>query len=171
MSIFAWLKKRKPAPIVDVAAPHKLVVNNAGIELIKSFEGCKLKPYLCSAKVPTVGYGATRGLDGNSVAMGSREITQAEADKLFERDINYFAARVRPLVSVDLNNNQFSALVSLAYNIGLGNFGGSTLLRKLNEGDYLEAANQFLVWRKAGGKVLAGLERRRAAERELFLTP
>lgn len=167
--MFWPFRRKKPAPITS-AVPYRAVVTQEALELIKSFEGCELTPYKCSANVPTVGYGATTGLDGLAVVLGSPAITKMEADTLFARDIARFSESVRSLVKVEVNSNQFSALVSLAYNIGSGNLKKSTLLKKLNKGDYKGAADEFPKWRRARGKVLQGLVRRRELERNLFLS-
>ena len=134
-------------------------------ELIKSFEGLELESYLCPAGIWTIGYGHT----GN-VRKGQK-ITKKEADELLDVDLSVFRKGVRNLVKVPLNQNQFGALVSFAYNVGLGNLKTSTLLRLLNEGNYTGAADQLLRWNKSKGKVLTGLVRRREAERAVFLTP
>jgi lysozyme len=139
--------------------------NQAGRELIKRFEGCRLKAYQCSAGKWTIGWGST------SNAREGMEISQERADTFFELDLMDFEWGVDRLLIVDLNENQYSALVSFAYNVGLSAFAGSTLLRMLNHGLFDEAAEQFLKWTRAGGKILPGLVARRAAERELFLTP
>lgn len=134
-------------------------------ELIKSFEGLELEAYLCPADIWTIGYGHT----GN-VKEGDR-ITKAEAEALLDKDLQTFRNGVKRLVKVPLNENQFGALVSFSYNLGLGSLQNSTLLKMLNAGDYTGAADQFLRWNKSGGKVLTGLVRRREAERAVFLTP
>ena len=136
---------------------------NPAIPLIKEFEGCKLKAYKCPAGVWTIGYGHTDGVKEGD------EITQQEADRLLADDVHSFSAGVQRLVTSDINRNQLGALTSFAFNVGLGNLRHSTLLRLVNKGDFVGAANQFPRWNKAGGKVLAGLTRRREAERKLFL--
>ena len=140
-------------------------VNEAGVRLVQEFEGCRLDAYRCPAGIPTIGYGAT----GPDIRMGM-VWTQEQADERLAEDLARFAAGVERLVQVDLTDNQFAALVSFAYNVGLGALRDSTLLRKLNAGDYLGAADQFARWNKGGGRVLPGLVRRRAAERDLFLS-
>ena len=140
-------------------------VNEAGLALIREFEGCRLDAYLCPAGIPTIGYGAT----GPDIRMGM-VWTQEQADARLVEDLARFAAGVERLVQVDLTDNQFAALVSFAYNVGLGALAGSTLLRKLNADDFQGAADQFARWNKGGGRVLPGLVRRRAAERDLFLS-
>lgn len=134
-------------------------------ELIKSFEGLELEAYLCPADVWTIGYGHTGNVkEGDS-------ITKAEAEALLEKDLAVFRNGVTRAVKVPLNENQFGALVSFAYNLGIGSLQSSTLLKLLNAGDYAGAADQFLRWNKSKGKVLTGLVRRREAERAVFLTP
>ena len=131
--------------------------------MIREFEGLKLKSYLCPAGVWTIGVGHTKGVKPGMV------ITEERAKELLREDLAEFEAGITKLVRVPLTSNQFSALVSLAFNVGLANVASSTLLKKLNEGDYQGAADQFPRWDKARGKTLAGLTRRRAAERALWL--
>lgn len=138
-------------------------INNEGLNLIKAFEGCKLEAYRCPAGIPTIGYGST----GEHVKMGMR-ITQQEADALLLDDLKRFEAGVEKIAKVSLSDNEFSALVSFAFNLGLKALENSTLLRLLNAGKRAEAAAEFPKWNKAGGKVLKGLVRRRAAEQALF---
>lgn len=138
--------------------------SDKGIELIKRFEGFESKPYLCPAGKWTIGYGWTQG-----VTKDSKPITEAEATKLLADGLSSYEIGVLDCVDVDLQQCEFDALVSFAYNLGVHALRGSTLLKKLNEGDYEGAADQFLRWDKAGGKVLAGLTKRREAERELFV--
>lgn len=140
-------------------------INAAGLALIKSFEGCQLTAYRCPAGVWTIGYGST----GPQVIPG-KKITQLEAEGLLRSDLKRFEQGVSAL-GVELNENQFSALVSLAFNIGVENLRRSTLVKDLRAGDFASAADQFLVWDKAHGRSLPGLVRRRAAERKLFLAP
>ncbi|KMN76189.1 muraminidase [Chromobacterium sp. LK11] len=137
-----------------------------GVKLIQQFEGLRLKAYQDAVGVWTIGYGHT----GPDVTPGL-VITQAQADALLARDLSRFEAGVTRLVQVPLNQNQFDALVSFSYNLGLGSLQNSTLLRLLNQRDYAGATAQFPRWNKAGGKVLPGLTRRRAAEQALFLKP
>src|SRR5687768_12491465 len=118
-------------------------INKAALNLIKSFEGLELKPYLCPANVPTVGYGTTIYPDGTKVAVSDPEITEEQAEEFLRHDLKKFSDGVENLVKVPLNDNQFGALVSFAYNVGTGALQSSTLLRKLNAGDYTSAADQF----------------------------
>lgn len=133
-----------------------------GLDLIKSFEGLRLSAYKDVVGVVTIGYGTTSG-----VKMGDT-ITKERAEELLREDVKRFEDQVMRLVKVRLTQGQFDALVSFIYNLGAGNLSNSTLLRLLNAGDYAGAAAQFERWNKAGGKTLAGLVRRRAAERALF---
>jgi lysozyme len=135
-----------------------------GIALIKQFEGCKLKAYQDSVGIWTIGYGHT----GADVKAGL-VISQEKADALLQQDTERFVSGTNKLLGKVIPQAQFDALVSFAYNVGLMALGKSTLLRKLRAGDILGAANEFPRWNKAGGRVLAGLTRRRAAERQLFL--
>jgi lysozyme len=142
--------------------PGTRQINAEGLALIKEFEGLELKAYLCPAKVWTIGYGST----GAHVKPGM-VITEAEAEQLLRKDLARFeraVARACPIAT----GNQFSAMVSLAFNIGEAAFEKSTLARLHKAGDYRGAAEQFPRWNKAGGKVLAGLSRRRAREQALY---
>jgi len=137
-------------------------ISDAGLELIKSFEGLYLKAYLCPAKVWTIGYGHTLGVKPGDV------ITKDQAEALLRKDLEQFEAVVNRSVSVPITQGQFDSLVSLCYNLGAKAFVTSTLLKKLNAGDYAGAAMEFERWNKAGGVILPGLVRRRRKERELF---
>ena len=140
-------------------------INKAGLNLVKQFEGLKLRAYRCPAGVWTVGYGSTRDVHAGMV------ITQAEADQRLRDDLKDAEEAVERLVKVLLNDNEYSALVSFVYNVGASAFSHSTLLRMLNSIDKRSAALQFKRWNRGGGKVLKGLVRRRAAEAALFLEP
>ena len=138
-----------------------------GAALIKEFESCRLHAYRDSVGVWTIGWGHTTAAGSPPVGPGLT-ITQAQADEIFLRDIVQYEMAVAGLVKVPLNQNQFDALVSLCYNIGRGNLSKSSVIRLVNKGDFDGAAKQFAKWNKAGGKVLNGLTRRRAAEMLLF---
>jgi len=143
-------------------------LNKAGADLIKEFEGCKLKAYQCSAKKWTIGYGNTFYEDGSPVMPG-HAITQEKAEQLFELIANEFAAKVAKLVTAIVTMNQFGALVSFAYNCGIANLQKSTLLKKVNANPNDPTIRaEFAKWNKAGSKVLAGLTRRREAEANLY---
>ncbi|MFK5596847.1 lysozyme [Methylobacterium sp. HMF5984] len=139
--------------------------STTGIDLIKSFEHMELTAYKCPAGVWTLGYGTTSGIKPGMTC------TEAQAIEMFKKDLIKFENGVNQLVKVALNQNQFDALVSFAYNCGEHALGGSTLLKKVNAGDYTGASKEFGKWNKGGGKILAGLTRRRAAESKLFETP
>lgn len=141
--------------------------NQAGIDLIKEFEGVRLTAYRDPVGVLTIGYGHTSAAGYPDVEPGMT-ITAAEAESILRRDLQQYEAAVSNAVKVPLTANQFAALVSFTYNLGPGNLRSSTLLWKLNTGDYAGAAGEFPRWNKAGGKVLRGLTRRREAERALF---
>ena len=147
-------------------------ISSTGAALIKSFEGCHkrqgqiFKPYICPGGVLTIGWGHTnhhgRAFDETV------QWTQADCDSAFDEDMEGFAEQVAKLLKVPLKQHQFDALVSFAYNAGIGNLRSSTLLRKLNAGDHEGAAVEFHRWNRSKGRVLAGLVRRRAAEALLF---
>jgi GH24 family phage-related lysozyme (muramidase) len=139
-----------------------------GLELIKSFEGLRLKAYKVtdSEKYFTIGYGHY----GSDVKEGM-EISKKKAEELFEKDVQKFVDGVNELVKVPINQNQFDSLVSFAYNVGLGALKKSTLLDLLNGKEYKGASEQFERWNKSGGKVLKGLVTRREKEQKLFNTP
>lgn len=139
-------------------------INQAGLNIIKEFEGCILRAYLCPAKVWTIGYGHT----GPDVKSGL-VITQEQAEELLKRDLEVFEKDVAKAVgNAPTTENQFSAFVSLSYNIGSGAFAKSSALREHKAGNYQLAAAKMLLWNKAGGRVLAGLIRRRKAEAALY---
>ena len=143
-------------------------LNKEGADLIKSFEGCKLKAYQCSAKKWTIGYGNTFYEDGSPVLQG-HVITQDKAEQLFELIASDFAGKVAKLVQTHITPNQFGSLVSFAYNCGVVNLQKSTLLKKVNANHNDQTIKaEFLKWNKAGGKVIAGLTRRREAESNLY---
>ncbi|NNP69899.1 lysozyme [Acinetobacter sp. Ac_5812] len=142
--------------------------SQVGINLITSFEDLRLDAYDDGVGVWTIGYGTTVYPNGIRVKRGD-SCTKAQAMSFFQHDLRRFEAVINQAVKVVVNQNQFDALVSLTYNIGEQAFKDSTLLKKLNAGDFMGAAYQFPKWNRGGGKVLRGLVRRRAAERELFL--
>ena len=140
-----------------------------GIALIKQFEGCKLTAYQDSVGVWTIGDGWTQPVDGKPIR-ARMTIKQETAERLLKTGLVSYESDVSRLVKVGLTQGQFDALVSFTYNLGARSLSTSTLLRKLNAGDYAGAADEFMHWNKAGGKVLNGLTRRREAERALFLS-
>lgn len=145
-------------------------VNKQGIQLVKSFEGCFLNAYLCPAKVWTIGYGSTKYQNGKPVKQGDK-ITQQEAENLLSDTLDEFSKGVSKLIKVELNDNQFSALVSFAFNLGIGALSKSTLLKKVNANSNDKTIeNEFMRWVSAGGKKLNGLVRRRTAESNLYFS-
>jgi lysozyme len=138
-------------------------IGKAGLDLVKSFEGLKLRAYLCPAKVLTIGYGST----GPHVTPG-KVITEAQADELLQDDLDRFEKAVTRLVTVPLTQNQYDALVSFAFNVGISALERSTLLKRVNAKLFDQAKAEFAKWNRAGGRPLAGLTRRRAAEAALF---
>lgn len=149
-------------------------LNQAGIDLIKSFEGWRSKAYVdpgTGGEPITIGYGHTTAAGPPSVHLGMT-ITPELGEQILIRDLAGAIASVDKLAAnKKLSDNAFSALVSFTFNLGQGNLAKSTLLKKVNAGDLQAAAAEFGKWNKAAGKVLPGLTKRRAAEAKLFLTP
>ena len=147
------------------------IIGKRGLALIQEFEGCRLTAYQCSAGVWTIGFGNTFYEDGSPVKKGD-EIDQVRANVLFLEIVKKFVTGVNKLVTSKVTQNQFDSMVSLAFNIGLGNFKKSSVLRKVNidPSDTDSIGESFLLWNKAAGKVLKGLIRRRLAEVKLYLT-
>jgi len=136
-----------------------------GIKLITDWEGLKLKPYLCSANVPTIGYGSTRYENGNKVKLTDAPITKERALELFKNTLHTYERDVDALARDDINQNQFNALVSFAYNLGTTALRNSTLLKKVNlNPNDKTIANEFVKWVNAGGRRVQGLVNRRNAE-------
>jgi lysozyme len=143
-------------------------VNKAGRDLIKKFEGCKLKAYKCPAGLWTISWGLTFYPDGTKVKEGD-VITQQQAEDYFNAIVDDFAKKVDVLIKSNVTDNNFSALVSFAYNVGMGNFQRSTLLRKVNANPKDKTIlAEFKKWTRANGEVLKGLVRRRDAEAKLY---
>lgn len=143
-------------------------VNKAGRDLIKKFEGCKLKAYKCPAGLWTISWGLTFYPDGTKVKE-SDVITQQQAEDYFNAIVDDFAKKVDALIKSNVTDNNFSALVSFAYNVGMGNFQRSTLLRKVNANPKDKTIlAEFKKWTRANGEVLKGLVRRREAEAKLY---
>lgn len=146
-------------------------LDSKGYELIKGFEGLSLKPYLCSAGVPTIGYGNTFYTNGIMVTIKDAPITKEKANEMLKVIADSFALKVSKIVPNNLTQNQFNALVSFAFNLGVQALTNSTLLRlvKINPND-ANIAKQFLRWNNAGGKVIDGLTKRRIKESALYFT-
>lgn len=141
-----------------------MTTSDNGLEFIKQQEGVKLVAYKDSVGVPTIGVGHIKG-----VVMG-HTITMQQAMEFLKSDVKTAELAVNNFVKVKLTQNQFDALVSFTFNLGAGSLSQSTLLKKLNSGDYQGAADQFKVWNHAGGKVVNGLTARRLAEAKMFLS-
>ena len=141
---------------------NNMKISQEGIALIKKFEGCELEAYKCAAGVWTIGYGSTKGVEeGNT-------ITQEDADNLLLEEMNEYEGYINDMVTVDLKQNEFDALVSWVFNLGPSNLSSSTLLSRLNNKVWDDVPNQIKRWNKAGGQVKQGLVRRREAEALLF---
>jgi lysozyme len=147
-------------------------LSNKGLDLIKTFEGFRDKPYLCSAKICTIGWGTTIYPNGKKVTLTDAQITKEQGEMFLKNDVIKFERGVVSLLgTTKVNQNQFDALVSFAYNCGLANLKTSTLLKIVRVKPDSEAIyNQFLRWNKAAGKELAGLTRRRKAEADLYFS-
>jgi lysozyme len=154
-----------------IPSQKALQISDAGVALIKQFEGLRLTAYLDSVGIWTIGYGTTVYPNGKKVAKGDT-CTEAQANEFKANDLKKFVPAVSSLIQVPVTQNQFDALVSLTYNIGVGAIGGSTLIKKLNAKDYKGAAEQFLVWNKGrvNGvlQVIPGLTNRRIKEKAYF---
>jgi lysozyme len=143
-------------------------LNEASIDLIKSFEGWRANAYRDSVGVWTIGYGHT-SMAGPPKVTSNLKITKSEGEAMLQHDLQKYAKAVDDAVTVPLTPNQFGALVSFCYNVGPGNFNKSSVLRYTNAGNFKGVPARLLLWNKAGGRVLKGLTRRRKAEGKLFL--
>jgi lysozyme len=145
--------------------------SDKGIELIKRFEGLSLKPYLCPANVPTIGYGNTFYKNGKKVTLNDKPITEQKAVEMLKQSLEKFEQYVDSYTTDSITQNQFDALVSFCYNLGPANLKSSTLLKKVNANPNDETIkDEFLKWTKAGGRKLAGLVKRREAEAALYFS-
>jgi lysozyme len=146
-------------------------LNNAGYLLIAEFEGFSSKPYLCSAKVPTIGYGSTFYADGSKITMNDKPISKYLAFEMFKTIADKFTIGVLKCVKKEINQNMLNSLVSLAYNIGISNFMNSTLLKKVNANPNDKTIfAEFCKWNKVGKKEIAGLTKRRNKEAVNYFT-
>ena len=142
-----------------------------GLDLIKRFEGLELKPYKCPAGIPTIGYGNTYYPSGSKVKLTDPVITKEKAEELLKFLLGSYEKSVDSFCRDDINQNQFDALVSFAYNCGVNNLKSSTLLKKVNANPQdVTIRNEFMKWNKANGRVLAGLTKRRQAEADLYFS-
>ena len=148
---------KTPSPLGD-----NMKISAEGLSLIKKFEGCELEAYQCSAGVWTIGYGHTKDIEEGMT------ITKEQAEEMLVDELHEYESYVNEYVTVELEQNQFDALVSWVYNLGPNNLKASTMLKVLNSGDFSGVPAQIKRWNKAGGKVLEGLIRRREAEALLF---
>ena len=139
------------------------------VQFIKDHEGYRERAYQCASGVWTIGWGHTS--DAKYPVRKGMKITRATATAMLKHDIQEAEDAIDAVVRVPLNANQYGALVSLIFNIGVGAFRRSTLLRHLNNGDYERASREFGKWNRSDGRVLPGLSRRRAEEKALFMTP
>ena len=144
-------------------------INAAGLDLIKRWEGLRLTAYKDAVGIWTIGYGHTAEA-GPPAPKAGMKITEQEAEDILKRDLRHYERAVTKAISIAPTSNQFAAMTSLCFNIGPGNFAQSSVVRLLNAGKPREAADAFLLWNKAGGKVLKGLTARREDEKKLFLT-
>lgn len=148
--------------------PSRRHINPEGLRLLKELEGCRLKAYKCQGGIPTIGYGSTFYEDDTPVRIGDL-ISSSDAETLLQNTLRSFEDGVARSVTVPLSGNEFSALVCFAFNVGLGAFRSSSLLRYLNQGNYQSASLEFGKWVIAGGKTSKGLKARREKEKALFL--
>jgi lysozyme len=148
-----------------------LHLSQKGLDLIKQFEGLKLNPYLCPANIATIGFGNTYYPDGTKVKLTDPAITAQKAEELLKFLVQSYEKGVDSFCRDDINQNQFDALTSFAYNVGVGNLQKSTLIKKVNLNPNDPAIRlEFMKWNKGAGKVLAGLTRRRQAEADLYFS-
>ena len=145
-------------------------LSSNGFKLLGELEGIVLKPYRDSVGIPTIGIGSTHYEDGTKVRMADKPITTERAIQLAKNVVKSFEAKVNDVILLPMTQNQFDAMVLLCYNIGESGFARSSVVRHFNKGNLQKAADSFLLWNKAGGRVLSGLTNRRKKERELFLT-
>jgi lysozyme len=146
-------------------------LSQKGLELIKSFEGLSLKPYVCAGGINTIGYGNTYYTNGKKVTLQDKPITKEQAEELIKHSLSTYEKAVDSFCRDDISQSQFDALVSFAYNLGTGALQKSTLIKKVNANPKdVTIADEFLRWNKANGKVLAGLTRRRQAEANLYFS-
>lgn len=146
-------------------------LDKKGLDLIAEFEGLSLKPYLCSAKVPTIGYGSTFYENGSKVKLTDMSITKLRAEQLLKNTADKFAEKVAVLITKPVTQNQFNALVSFAFNVGVSALKVSTLLKLVNNNpNDANIAKEFLKWNKAGGRVIDGLTKRRMKESAIYFS-
>ena len=146
-------------------------LSQKGLELIKSFEGLSLVPYVCAGGINTIGYGNTYYTNGKRVLLSDQPITKPEAEELLKHSLSTYEKAVDSFCRDDISQYQFDALVSFCYNLGAGNLQKSTLIKKVNANPQDPTIRaEFMKWNKAAGKVLLGLTRRRTAEANLYFS-
>jgi|TARA_R100000306_G_C4375093_1_gene141621 lysozyme len=145
-------------------------VNESGLEIIKHFEGWSSSAYICPAGYISIGYGSCWDDKGIRITDSHPDITRDTGTAYLKREVSHVEKAIERLITAELTENMFSAIGSLAYNIGTGALQRSTLRMKLNRGNYIGASQEFPKWRRGGGKILKGLVLRRAKEKELFLS-
>ena len=146
-------------------------LSQRGLDLIKSFEGLKLKPYVCAGGINTIGYGNTYYMNGKKVTLQDKPITIQEAEELLKLSVSIYEKAVDSFCRDDISQSQFDALASFCYNVGTGNLQKSTLIKKVNANPQDPTIRaEFMKWNKAAGKVLLGLTRRRTAEANLYFS-
>ena len=149
---------------------NHMQLSTNGFNLLAELEGVVLNPYKDSVGIPTIGIGSTYYEDGTKVTMKDKAITKERAIQLAKNVVKSFEAKVNKVILLPMTQNQFDAMVLLCYNIGESGFARSSVVRNFNAGNLQKAADSFLLWNKAGGKVSKGLTNRRQKERNLFLT-
>lgn len=148
-----------------------LKLSQRGLELIKSFEGLSLVPYVCAGGINTIGYGNTYYTNGKKVSLQDPKITALQAEELLRNSLSTYEKAVDSFCRDDISQSQFDALVSFCYNVGTGNLQKSTLIKKVNANPKdVTIADEFIKWNKAKGTVLKGLTRRRQAEANLYFS-
>lgn len=146
-----------------------MIITDRGIELIKKFEGFSAKPYLCAAGVPTIGYGSTYYENGVSVSLKDSEITEEWAEELLLSTLDVYEKAINSMVISHISQNQYDALVSFVYNVGVTNFKKSSILKIVNvDPNDPKIATEFGRWVRANGKIIKGLVKRRQLEAELY---
>tara|TARA_R100001594_G_scaffold107562_1_gene142188 strand:- start:196 stop:642 length:447 start_codon:yes stop_codon:yes gene_type:complete len=145
-------------------------INADGLAIIKKWEGWRESPYLCSASRWTIGWGSTWDINGAPIRPDHGNITRKEGEALLRREMRHVETAIDRLIPSEMTDNMHGAVCSFAYNLGTGALQRSTLRSMILRGAYEDAADQFLRWVRAGGRILRGLQLRRAEERELFLS-
>ena len=146
-------------------------LSQKGLELIKSFEGLSLKPYVCAGGINTIGYGNTYYTNGKKVTLQDKPITKEQAEELLKHSLSTYEKAVDSFCRDDISQNQFDALVSFCYNVGTGALQKSTLIKKVNANPKdVTISDEFMKWNKANGRVLVGLTRRRQSESKLYFS-